>query len=207
MLHGPVKGPTLEQQLETPNVRVLLPCRNWSLNGMTTKASKPSKTVVSILSSPPRSSQTPPDSQNPINGSPTVKFDFVSTVRSRGSSSLLPSPSGKGVSELSPPEELILARYRRTSSGDLIRQKPDGNWDTATVKVDWERIGSTSDAEIERQEIADLVEAAVQLQAGGVNALAARLDVSPTSVKRWRRAHVMPSVAHQQRLHHLFTTL
>lgn len=174
---------------------------------MTTKASKPSKTVVSILSSPPRSSQTPPDSHNPTNGSPTVKIGFVSTVRSRGKSSLLPSPSGKGVSELSPPEELILARFRRSPSGDLIRQKPDGSWGTATAKVDWERIDSTSDAEIERQEIADLVEAAVQLQAGGVNALAARLDVSPTSVRRWRRAHVMPSVAHQQRLHHLFTTL
>ena len=88
-----------------------------------------------------------------------------------------------------------------------MRQKPDGSWDTATAKVDLERICSTSDAEIERQEIADLVEAAVQLQAGGLTALAARLDVSPSSVRRWRRAHVMPSIAHQQRLHHLLTTL
>ena len=58
--------------------------------------------------------------------------------------------------------------------------------------MDWEKINSTTDAEIQRQEIADLIEAALQLQAGGLSALAARLDVSPSSVRRWRRARVMP---------------
>jgi hypothetical protein len=106
----------------------------------------PSKTVVSISGSPPRSSQTPQDSKNAINGSSTAKIDFVSTVR-----------------------------FRRTSSGELMRLKADGSWDAATAQADWDRINSTTDAEIERQEIADLVEAALHLQAGGLTALAARL--------------------------------
>ena len=145
---------------------------------MTTKASKPSKTVVSTLGSPPRPSQTPRVSENPINGSPTAKIGFVSTVRSR-----------------------------LTANGELMRQKPDWTWDATTARADWDRIDSTTDAEIERQEIADLVEAALHLQVGGLAAMAARLDVSPSSVRRWRRARVMPSVVHQQRLHHLLTTL
>ena len=98
-------------------------------------------------------------------------------------------------------------KYRLTASGELKREKGDGSWDTATAQADWERIDSTTDAEIERQEIADLVEAALHLQVGGLAALAARLDVSPSSVRRWRRARVMPSAAHQQRLHNLLTTL
>ncbi|MFT7658586.1 MAG: hypothetical protein ACI90Z_002281 [Cyanobium sp.] len=83
-------------------------------------------------------------------------------------------------------------KYRLTASGELKREKGDGSWDTATAQADWERIDSTTDAEIERQEIADLVEAALHLQVGGLAALAARLDVSPSSVRR---------------LHHLLTTL
>ncbi len=98
-------------------------------------------------------------------------------------------------------------KYRLTANGELIRQKPDGTWDAATARADWDRIDSTTDAEIERQEIADLVEVALQLRVGGLPALAARLDVSPSSVRRWRRARVMPSAAHQQRLHNLLTTL
>ncbi|MEB3184597.1 MAG: hypothetical protein VKM97_01800 [Cyanobacteriota bacterium] len=137
-----------------------------------------SKTVASTLGSPPKAFQTPPVSENPINGSPTAKNGFVSTVRSR-----------------------------LTASGELIRQKPDSTWGAVTARADWDRIDSTTDAEIEREEIADLVEAALHLQVGGLPALAARLDVSPSSVRRWRRARVMPSAAHQQRLHHLLTTL
>ena len=98
-------------------------------------------------------------------------------------------------------------KYRLTANGELMRQKSDGTWDAATARADWDRIDSTTDAEIERQEIADLVEAALHLQVGGLPALAARLDVSPSSVRRWRRARVMPSAAHQQRLHNLLTTL
>ena len=96
-------------------------------------------------------------------------------------------------------------KYRRTVSGDLMRQTPDDAWEAATLQVDWDKIDSTSDAEIERQEIADLVEAALQLQVGGLSALAARLDVSPSSVRRWRRARVMPSAAHRQRLLHVLS--
>lgn len=116
--------------------------------------------------------------QAPTGPFPTAKIGFVSTVRSR-----------------------------LTANGELMRQKPDGTWDAATARADWDRIDSTTDAEIERQEIADLVEAALHLQVGGLPALAARLDVSPSSVRRWRRARVMPSAAHQQRLHNLLTTL
>ena len=117
------------------------------------------------------------------------------------------TPSGKGGSESSPPEKPTLVKYRLTANGELMHQKPDGTWDAATARADWDRIDSTTDAEIERQEIAELVEAALHLQVGGLPALAARLDVSPSSVRRWRRARVMPSAAHQQRLHHLLTTL
>jgi len=36
---------------------------------------------------------------------------------------------------------------------------------------------------IERQEIADLVEVALELEAGSLRALAARLEVSPSSIR------------------------
>ena len=61
--------------------------------------------------------------------------------------------------ESSPPEELTRVRFRRTEA--------------ATAQAVWDRINSTTNAEIERQEIADLVEAALHLQAGGLTALAA----------------------------------
>lgn len=96
-----------------------------------------------------------------------------------------------------------LLRFRRTSSGELIRQTAEGHWDPASEQVDWNKIDATSDAEIERQEVADLVEAALQRQVGGLVALAERLHVSPSSVRRWRQARVMPSPVHRQRLHHL----
>jgi len=81
---------------------------------------------------------------------------------------------------------------------------PDGTWEAITPQLDWERIEGTTDPEIERQEIADLVEDALELEAGSLTALAARLEVSPSSVRRWRRGRVMPSIAHQQRLKCLF---
>jgi ribosome-binding protein aMBF1 (putative translation factor) len=85
-----------------------------------------------------------------------------------------------------------------------MRLMPDGSWESITPQVDWDRINHTTDAEIERQEIADLVEDALELEAGSFTALAARLQVSPSSVRRWRRGRVMPSIAHQQRLKCLF---
>lgn len=94
-------------------------------------------------------------------------------------------------------------RFRRTSSGELMRQTAEGSWDAAAEQVDWNKIDTTSDAEIERQEVADLVEAALKRQVGGLVALAERLHVSPSSVRRWRQARVMPSLVHRQRLHHL----
>ncbi len=84
---------------------------------------------------------------------------------------------------------------------------PDGTWQSVTPQVDWKQIDRSTDAEIERQEIADLVEDALELEAGSLTALAARLEVSPSSVRRWRRGRVMPSIAHQQRLKRLFAAL
>ncbi|WP_010316238.1 helix-turn-helix transcriptional regulator [Synechococcus sp. CB0205] len=77
---------------------------------------------------------------------------------------------------------------------------PDGSWKSITPQVDWDRIDHTTDAEIARHEIADLVEDALELEAGSFTGLAARLQVSPSSIRRWRRGRVMPSIAHQQRL-------
>ena len=111
--------------------------------------------------------------------------------------------SGKELSESSLLEERTLVRFRRTSNGELMCQIPEGCWNAAVEQVDWNKIDATSDAEIERQEIADLVEVALQRQAGGLVALAERLHVSPSSVRRWRQARVMPSLVHRQRLHHL----
>lgn len=85
-----------------------------------------------------------------------------------------------------------------------MRLMPDGSWEPMTPQVIWDRINHTTDAEIERQEIADLVEDALELEAGSFTALAARLQVSPSSVRRWRRGRVMPSIVHQQRLKCLF---
>lgn len=89
----------------------------------------------------------------------------------------------------------------------MMRLMPDGSWEEISSQVDWERIDRTTDAEIERQEIADLVEVALALETGSLTALAARLEVSPSSVRRWRRGRVMPSMAHQQRLKRLFAAL
>lgn len=85
-----------------------------------------------------------------------------------------------------------------------MRLMPDGSWESIAPQVDWDRINHTTDAEIERQVIADLVEDALELEAGSFTALAARLQVSPSSVRRWRRGRVMPSIAHQHRLKCLF---
>ncbi len=69
----------------------------------------------------------------------------------------------------------------------MMRLMPVGSWDAISPQVDWERIDRSTDAEIERQEIADLVEDALELEAGSLTALAARIDVSPTSV-----SHCLP---------------
>jgi ribosome-binding protein aMBF1 (putative translation factor) len=89
----------------------------------------------------------------------------------------------------------------------MMSLMPDGSWEVISSQVDWERIDRTTDAEIELQEIADLVEDALELEEGSLTALAARLEVSPASVRRWRRGRVMPSMAHQQRLKRLFADL
>jgi hypothetical protein len=88
-----------------------------------------------------------------------------------------------------------------------MRQKPDSSCELATSQLEWESIDSTTDPEIHRQEFVDLVQTALQHKAGGLIPLAARLGVSPSSVRCWRLPRVMPSVAHHQRLHHVLTTL
>ncbi len=171
---------------------------------MTTKANEPSKIEVLTSGSRRRPSPTPRPSENPIPGLGTAKIGFVSTGRSRKSSLLSSIPNGKGASGSSRRGEPTLARYRHTDNGALMRLMPDGSWESITPQVNWDRINHTTDVEIERQEIADLVEDALELEAGSFKALAARLQVSPSSVRRWRRGRVMPSIAHQQRLKGLF---
>jgi DNA-binding transcriptional regulator YiaG len=101
-----------------------------------------------------------------------------------------------------------VARFKITPDGALLKERPSGGgWVHTAPRVDFERLDATTDAEIERQEIADLVEDALELEAGSLTALAARLQVSPSSVRRWRRGRVMPSIAHQQRLKCLFAAL
>ena len=39
-----------------------------------------------------------------------------------------------------------LVRFRRTSSGELMRQTAEGSWAAATEQVDWSKIDATSDA-------------------------------------------------------------
>ena len=170
---------------------------------MKTKAIKPTETAASTLNSLPKPSQTRQPLESPISGSPTAKHGFVSSVQSKAGSLLSSTQSGKELSGSSLPEERTLVRFRRTSSGELMRHTAEGSWAAATEQVDWNKIDATSDAEIERQEVADLVEAALQRQVGGLVALAERLHVSPSSVRRWRQARVMPSLVHRQRLHHL----
>jgi hypothetical protein len=80
-------------------------------------------------------------------------------------------------------------RFRRNSIGELMRQTAEGSWAAATEQVDWNKIDATSDAEIE-------------CQVGGLVALAERLHVSPSSVRRWQQARVIPSLVHRKRLHH-----
>lgn len=187
-----------------PPLRVCSLYCHWSLSGMTTKANEPSKIVVSTSGSRRRPSPTPRPSGSPIPGLGTAKPGFVSTGKSRTSSLLSSIPSGKGASGSSRRGEPTLGRYKHTDSGALMRLMPDGSWEPITPQVNWDRINHTTDAEIERQEIADLVEDALELEAGSSTALAARLQVSPSSVRRWRRGRVMPSIAHQQRLKCLF---
>ena len=185
-------------------IRGLQPCQHWSLSRMTTKANEPSKIVASTLGSRRRRSRTLRPSGKPIPGSITAKIAVASTGKSRDGFLLSSTPSEKVESGLFRLEEPTLGRYRRTSNGALELRMADGVWKSVTPQVDWERIERTTDAEIERQEIADLVEAALQLVPGGIAALAARLEVSPSSIRRWRRGRVMPSVAHQQRLQRVF---
>ena len=195
------------EQGETLGYLAPHPSSNWSLSGMRTKVSKPTETVALTLNSPPEPSRTRQRSESPISGSPTAKRGLFTTARSKEDSLLSSTQSGKESSGSSLPEEQTLVRFRRTSSGELMRQTTEGCWNAAVEQVDWSKIDATSDAEIERQEIADLVDVALQRQVGGLVALAERLHVSPSSVRRWRQARVMPSLVHRQRLHHLLKAL
>ena len=55
-------------------------------------------------------------------------------------------------------------RFRRNSSGELMRQTAEGSWDAAAEQVDLNKIDATSDAEIERQ-VGGLVALAEHLHA------------------------------------------
>ena len=70
---------------------------------------------------------------------------------------MLSIQSGKELSGSSRREELTLVRFRRTSSGELIRQTLKDSWDAASEQMGWNKIDATSDAEIERLEVAKLM--------------------------------------------------
>jgi hypothetical protein len=68
-----------------------------------------------------------------------------------------------------------VARFKITPDGALLKERPSGGgWVHTAPRVDFERIDATTDAEIERQEIADLVEDALEREASRLWLLACR---------------------------------
>ena len=86
------------------------------------------------------------------------------------------------------------------ADGALLKETPREGWVPTSPRVDLERLDATTDADINHQRIAELVDEALQASMSSVAQLAEALHLSPSTIRRWRRGAASPTAANLSRL-------
>ena len=93
------------------------------------------------------------------------------------------------------------ARHKITPDGALLKEAHRGGaWVPTSPRVDLERLDATTDADINHQRIAELVDEALQASMSSVAELAVALQISPSTIRRWRRGAASPTATNLRRL-------
>jgi ribosome-binding protein aMBF1 (putative translation factor) len=83
----------------------------------------------------------------------------------------------------------------------LLKETPrSGAWIPTSPRVDLARLDATTDADINHQRIAELVDEALQVSMSSVAELAVALQLSPSTIRRWRRGAASPTATNLRRL-------
>jgi len=91
-------------------------------------------------------------------------------------------------------------RYKFTPDGSLLKETSSHQWIVATPRVDFLRLDATTDNDIDRQKLIDLVDEALRMSMGSVTALAKDLYLSPSTIRRWRRGMNVPTATNMDKL-------
>jgi len=118
---------------------------------------------------------------------------------STSASQLRPSSTRRSSISLTPAAGT--ARHKITPDGALLKEAPRGGaWVPTSSRVDLERLDATTDADINHQRIAELVDEALQASMSSVAELAVALQISPSTIRRWRRGAASPTATNLRRL-------
>jgi len=145
---------------------------------MTTRANRSSVPVVSTSALPPKPSSIRRRSTGQTRAATTEKPALGS------------SQSGRQTS----------VRYKITPDGSLLKETSSHQWIVATPRVDFLRLDATTDNDIDRQKLIDLVDEALLTSMGSVTALAKDLYLSPSTIRRWRRGINVPTATNMDKL-------
>ena len=96
-------------------------------------------------------------------------------------------------------------RYKITPDGSLLKETSSHQWIVATPRVDFLRLDATTDNDIDRQKLIDLVDEALRTSMGSVTALAKDLYLSPSTIRRWRRGINVPTATNMDKLQQRLT--
>ena len=106
----------------------------------------------------------------------------------------------KSASGSSQPGRQTSVRYKITPDGSLLKETSSHQWIVATPRVDFLRLDATTDNDIHRQKLTDLVDEALRTSMGSVTALAKDLYLSPSTIRRWRRGINVPTATNMDKL-------
>jgi len=110
------------------------------------------------------------------------------------------TPSVRGVSGSSRPGRPALTKFNHAPDGALLKEATGGGWILTNPRVDLARLDATTDADINHQHIAELIDEALQASMSSVADLAAILSLSPSTIRRWRLGTASPTTANLLRL-------
>lgn len=82
----------------------------------------------------------------------------------------------------------------------MLKEATGGDWILTSPRVDLTRLDASTDADIHHQRIAELVEEVLQASMISVPQLAKTLQLSPSTIRRWRRGAASPTAANLRRL-------
>ena len=167
---------------------------------MTTRANRSSVPVVSTSALPPKPSSIRRRSTGQTRAATTEKIASVYTAKPQAGSSLSSTPSGKPALGSSQPGRQTSVRYKITPDGSLLKETSSHQWIVATPRVDFLRLDATTDNDIDRQKLIDLVDEALRTSMGSVTALAKDLYLSPSTIRRWRRGINVPTATNMDKL-------